>query len=191
MDNKTTGFLCGLSLSAGVLAGAMLTYKKLETIYQDKLREDLDEARENRRRFFMRKTESGGQTVSKKEAVLDERGDIPSAELCADDQKGSDAEKEPEKASDKPYIISPEEFGEMDEYERIVLLYHTDGVLTDEDREMVDDADEIVGTDYADRLEKSDSVYVRNDERKSDYEILRVLDSYKDILEERPWLNEL
>lgn len=190
MDNKTIGLLCGLSLFAGVLAGSMLTHKKLETIYQDKLREDLDEARENRRRFFMKKTDIE-RTSPETEKISDEHEKVPVSEPDPYKPKNLDTENRPSIVSDKPYVISPEEFGEMDDYERIVLMYHTDGVLTDEDREIIDDPDEIVGKDYADHFGKYDSVYVRNDKRKSDYEILKVLDSYDDILEERPWLNKL
>ena len=97
--------------------------------------------------------------------------------------------KEPSRESvvDIPYVISPDEFGEMDGYEKISLTYFADGVLADEDNEPVDDVAEIVG----DGLEhfgeyEEDSVFVRNDAKKCDYEILRDLRAFSDVLEDLP-----
>ena len=36
---------------------------------------------------------------------------------------------------EKPYVISPEEFGEVEEYEKISLTYYADEVLADENDE--------------------------------------------------------
>ncbi len=72
-----------------------------------------------------------------------------------------------------PYVIPPEEFGEFDDYERISLTYYADGVLADDDGEVVDDVEDIVGDALSHFGEyEDDSVFVRCDERKCDYEIL-------------------
>ena len=44
-----------------------------------------------------------------------------------------------------PYVIPPEEFGEFDDYERISLTYYANGVLADDNNEVVDDVEDIVG----------------------------------------------
>lgn len=73
----------------------------------------------------------------------------------------------------RPYVIPPEEFGRFDDYEEISLTYYADGILADDNDEVLDDAEGIVGDalnhfgEYED-----DSVFVRCDERKCDYEIL-------------------
>ena len=54
-------------------------------------------------------------------------------------------EKKGEAFVEKPYVISPEEFGEFEEYEKISLTYYADEVLADENDEEVDDVEEIVG----------------------------------------------
>ena len=84
---------------------------------------------------------------------------------------------------EKPYIISPEEFGDFDEYTKLSLTYYSDGVLADENDEIVDDIDETVGADFADHFGEyeDDSVFVRNDRLKCDYEILRDNRSYSDV----------
>lgn len=98
------------------------------------------------------------------------------------------AEKEnPEASEDGPYVISPEEFGEIEEYTKVSLTYFADGVLADELNEPVDDVEEIVG----DALEhfgeyEDDSVFVRNDAKRCDYEILQDLRNFKDVLEDMP-----
>ena len=74
----------------------------------------------------------------------------------------------------QPHVITPEEFGELYDYEKVSLIYYADGVLTDEDDNIVDDVDGIVGIDSLNMFGQyeEDSVYVRNDERRCDYEIL-------------------
>ena len=83
---------------------------------------------------------------------------------------------------DGPYIIPPSDFGEDDEYEVITLVCYADGVITESDNgEIVDDVEGAIGDcdvrahfgEYED-----DSVFIRNEERKVDYEILRDTDNY-------------
>ena len=45
------------------------------------------------------------------------------------------------------YVITPEEFGEFDDYEKISLSYFDDQILADENLDMVDDIEETVGID--------------------------------------------
>lgn len=86
-----------------------------------------------------------------------------------------------------PYVISPDEFGEIEEYTKISLTYFADGVLADELNEPVDDVAEIVGDalDHFGEYE-DDSVFVRNDAKRCDYEILQDLRNFKDVLEDMP-----
>ena len=96
--------------------------------------------------------------------------------------------EEPETMDIKPYIISPEEFGEFEDYERISLSYYSDQVLADEDDEKVEDADNVVGLDSLTHFGEfeDDSVFVRNDKLKCDYEILLVQRTYSDVIKQRP-----
>lgn len=98
--------------------------------------------------------------------------------------------KEPRKSEntgEHPYVISPEEFDELDGYTPISLTYFADGVLADEHGVVVDDVEEIVGDalnhfgEYED-----DSVYVRNDAKRCDYEILRDEREYAEFRETLP-----
>lgn len=97
-----------------------------------------------------------------------------------------------DKTADKPYVISPEEFGEMEGYLQCSLTYYMDGVLTDEDDHIIDDADDIVGVDFYKHFGEyeDDSVFVRNDGKKHDYEILKDFRSYSDVVKNNPHLSE-
>lgn len=90
-----------------------------------------------------------------------------------------------------PYIISPTEYGEMDGYETFSLTYYSDGTLTDENDEVVDDVEEAVGPDFHNHFGEyeDDSVFVRNDARKCDYEILLDQRPYSEVLKAKPYLN--
>ena len=93
----------------------------------------------------------------------------------------SDVGKEEDKPA--PYVISPDEFGGVEEYEKISLSYYADGILADDDDEVMENADEIVGLDSLTHFGEyeDDSVFVRNDVMKCDYEILLDHRNYKDV----------
>ena len=85
--------------------------------------------------------------------------------------------------TDRPYIIPPEDFGDYPDYETISLTYYNDKVLTDEYNEIVDDIDDLIGEDSLNHFGEyeDDSVFVRNDALKVDYEILLDPANYRDI----------
>ena len=83
-----------------------------------------------------------------------------------------------------PYVISPEEFGDIEEYDTISLTYYADQVLTDDCDEVIGNVDDIVGIDSLDHFGEyeDDSVFVRNDRLRTDYEILQDTRNYFDIV---------
>lgn len=90
--------------------------------------------------------------------------------------------KTPEPDVEAPYVISPDEFGEMDGYAQISLTYFDDGILSDDKGVIIEDPEEIVGDalDHFGEYEE-DSVFVRSDPKRCDYEILRDLRSYAEF----------
>ena len=93
---------------------------------------------------------------------------------------------------DKPYVISPDEFGEFDDYNQINLTYYADGVLAEED-DIVEDVDDIVGEESLKHFGEyeDDSVHVRNDRLRCDYEILWDGRNYSDVIKSKPRQVEL
>ena len=82
----------------------------------------------------------------------------------------------------RPYVISPDEF-DTEDYEVVSLLYFDDGVLTDEQYNVIDDVEGLVGEDSLNHFGEyeDDSVFVRDDEKKIDYEILADGRKFSDV----------
>ena len=94
-----------------------------------------------------------------------------------------------EKVSRKePYIISPDEFQEDMGYTAITFYYFADGVLTDENQEIVDDVENSVGRDFADHFGdyEDDCVHVRNERLMCEYEILLDQRTYDEVAHAKP-----
>lgn len=92
---------------------------------------------------------------------------------------------------ERPYVVSPSEFGELD-YDTISLTYYSDGVLTDDLDNPIEDVDDTVGIDFAEHFGEyeDDSVFIRNDRLRSDFEILRDLRNYSDVVNNDPYSME-
>lgn len=83
----------------------------------------------------------------------------------------------------KPYVINPDDFG--DDYNTITLVYYKDNVVTtyDTDEVLTDkEIEDLIGEESLSHFGEyeEDSVFVRNDARKIDYEILRSEETYSD-----------
>lgn len=88
-----------------------------------------------------------------------------------------------------PYVISPEEFGSND-YDEIGFTYYADHILTDDGDEILEDVEGSIGFDSLNHFGEYDDdvVYVRNDRLKVDYEIVKDLRTYSEVLNDKPWL---
>ena len=70
----------------------------------------------------------------------------------------------------EPFIIRPEEYGELHAYETLSLNYYADGVLTDDLDNPIEDVESLVPADFADHFGEYDdnAVFVRNDNLECD-----------------------
>lgn len=91
--------------------------------------------------------------------------------------------KEKDYITSEPYVISPDEFGEDETYTQISLTYYADGVLADDKNDPIENIDDIVGMDSLTHFGEyeDDSVFVRNERLKCDYEILLDEQSYEEV----------
>ena len=80
------------------------------------------------------------------------------------------------------YILTPEEFRESAE-QASTLFYYKDGVLADDDYNIIKNPEEIIGPDALKSFGRyeDDAVYVRNEILKKDYEILLDNRNYIDV----------
>lgn len=90
--------------------------------------------------------------------------------------------------SSKPYSIPPEKFGDMYEYEQVSLNYYADGVLADDIDDIIDNVDDTVGRNFATYFGEyeDDSVFIRNDRLRCDFEILRDNRTYAEVVGREP-----
>ena len=183
MKNKLTHvamFVAGAALGAGA---ACLYFKKK---YERIANEEIASVKE----MFVKKEEKTDEDNEKveKEEETDSNKQIYT-QLIHDYVNYSNSTPTANiRDEEKPYVIRPEEFGEVDGYEEITLIYYADGYLADENLELIegDDIDDTVGADFASHFGEyeDDSVFIRNDYRECDYEILM---SARDYEEDVQW----
>lgn len=84
----------------------------------------------------------------------------------------------------KPFVISPDDFGLIDDFEQITLEYYADGILADEDQSIIENVEDLVGFDSLSHFGEyeDDCVCVRNERYRVDYEILRNNIRYADLM---------
>ena len=177
--------------TAGAAIGSVVTWKLIKTKYEQIAQEEIDSVKEVFSRQGKEPTEPEEenavevepetQTSKKYEEVITNSGYA--------NYEPYTKEKE-DKYVDKPHIISPEEFGENPDYEQVSLTYYADGILADEVNEVIedDDVEDIVGSDSLTHFGEyeDDSVFVRNDNMKTDYEILLDVRTYADSINKSP-----
>lgn len=175
------GALCIFAFSLGAAAGAVVSWKMLENKYKQIADEEIESMREYYANKFKKRP---NETVEEKSESNDEE---IYEKMTQNYNKMSDTRVEQRKEDtdvEQPYVISPEEFGVQD-YEVISLTYYADGVLTNDlDEPMNEDEMEwSVGLESLNHFGEyeDDSVFVRNDRLKCDYEILRDTRTYGEV----------
>lgn len=139
--------------------------------------------------------ETGIEHAEEKAALAKEKPAIESIYKTVVDREGyvnysdSNKNKDEEDRVEKPYLIDPDNVEEFDDYMRIDLSYYVNNdILADDLDEIVDDPDNIVGTEYKNHFGdyESEMVFVRNDRLKADYEIYYDHRDYYEVVGEKP-----
>lgn len=172
---------------AGAAIGSVATWKVLKTKYERIAQEEIDSVKEvlGRRTVVNEEDDVETDDTELKESI----DDIVAAEGYVNYAKSNKSEVKPVNKNEiRPYVISPDEFDELDGYEAISLKYYADGVVTDDYDEPVEDVDAIIGSDSLTRFGEyeDDSVFVRNEALKTDYEILADIRKYSDVVKSKP-----
>ena len=154
---------------AGAAIGSAVTYKCLKTKYDRIVKEELDSIKET---FGKKAYKEVKRDANQYEKIIEAGGYASYSE---------DIKKEVDNV-DKPYVISPDEFGDLD-YETISLNFYEDGVLADDMDNVIEDVEDIVGYDSFKHFGEyeADTVFVRNDRLKCDYEILADERKFSDV----------
>lgn len=199
---------CGIAFVVGAAAGSLVTWRLLKTKYEQIAQEEIDSVKLMYAKRLAEGDEIGcdeqDPEIETAEAETEEETDLKKYEKEISNQSYSnhsiveakneqmsmtleddEPDKEESEDVDTPYIISPEEFGEDPGYDSVTLIYYADGVVTDDDNNVIEDeeADELFGLESLEHFGEyeDDSVHVRNDVLKTEYEILRDERDYEDV----------
>lgn len=182
--------------TTGAALGSLVTWKLVKSKYEQIAQEEIDSVKEV---FFRRENDTTEvEEPDSYESVEEEK--VPTVKdfyenvvegLGYFNYSGIER-KQPEEEKPAPYVIAPEEYGEIEGYDKITLYCFACGTLTDDQNEPVDDVENTVGKDSLTHFGEyeDDAVHVRNDELKTDYEILLDQRRYSDIGTVIPYLED-
>lgn len=196
----------------GAAAGSLATWKLIEKKYKDIAQEEIDSVKDTfskmKKNEYPDKLEDypdfeefddsddsydSDDEEPKSEQKIDRNNKpdiVEYAKILSETGYTNYAERQDKKEKkgvepvedERPYVISPDEFGEKDGYENVTLTYYADGVLTDYFDNVISNIDEVVGFDSLDHFGEyeDDVVFVRNEKMETDYEILRDLRDFNE-----------
>ena len=190
---------------AGAAIGSFATWKLIEKKYKDLADEEIESVKETFKNRKQRITkdevkETVEKVINKWKEPKETVEDIVTAEgysieneeeIDEDDESNYIVNVDNDNDNDieviTPYVITPEQFGEYNEYGTKTLIYYSDNVLTDEidnpitSEEMVT----MIGPDALDHFGEyeDDSVYIRDEMNEMDYEILKSEKKFSEIPE--------
>ena len=147
---------------------------------------------------FEERIKNEGYYVNEKTTVISESGDImydsdrPDPPVCRYDEEGYEMEEYTVMA-DRPYNIPPEEYEVYCEADGLwnseEYTYYADGYVTDSQGLPVSPEDVIrcIGTEFPNWFGtyEDDQIWIRNDELRMDFSVVRDLDNFVDIADPR------
>lgn len=167
---------------AGAALGTIVTGRVLKTKYEQIAEEEIASVKEvyaKKMKKLEEPTEGDTEPEPTKEEVNQYR------EIASNYTNYSKIKKEDEKEVVEvytPQVISPDEF-DTNDFKTQTLTLYADGVLADEYDNVITNVDEIVGEESLDHFGEyeEDTVYVRNEELETDFEILKDDSNYRDM----------
>lgn len=199
--SKTLGFAL---FTAGAITGSVVTWRILKNKYEEIVQEEIQSVKD----AFKKKKEDDQEIIEKqieegiKEGIKEHQQNAQSykeiieKEKYFEDEFETDEDSEEDEDDDEgkivveeftfanPFVISPEEFSEREDFKAVSLSYFADGKVADDFGNLID-LDDIgrKNLNYIGDYEE-DCVHIRNIKLKTDYEILvdprRYSEVYKD-----------
>lgn len=195
---------------SGVAVGSFVTWRLLKEKYIRQTQEEINEVREHYRKkkeseevtvdsngstetnekpdliaYAAKLTKNGYIDYTDPKSIVKATGDTIDAVVQKTDEESLDPVILNDPSYQPPYIISPEDFAIDDEYTIVNLNYYIDGVLTDEDDNIVENVDDVVGLENLNHMGEyeDDALHIRNENYKCEYEILLSRRLYHDTTE--------
>lgn len=181
------GLIGGIAFVAGAAVGVLTTWRYFKAKYKkiadeeiesvvEVLKDDLKQERESHKQTL--DMAQGMSKIIKKEQeqynnVLEE----VNYSGCYDNPKEEEGRKTMQPSSKPYYQIGFDEYGMIEDYKEVQVMYYKDDVLVDlADDEIIMDAEDRFGHECLkifDAPGAPDAIYMRNDELQEDYEIVR------------------
>lgn len=189
-----TKVACAIAFVAGAAVGVAASWRVLDTKYKKLADKEIASVKEL---FYSKPVENNEESDESEKEKFEQS---PEEDFAEEDKEEyvnlasnytnyatkSVVEEEPnvEITDSEPYVISPVELGDCD-YDVIDLIYYEgDNTLTDEEDEIINDVGELIGWESLEHFGEyeDDSVCVRNDIRKVDYEVLLDVRKYSEVM---------
>lgn len=190
-------FINVLMFAAGAAIGSAVTWKFVKTKYEQIVQEELESIREA---FSEKDSDDQEETDDRddEEGRQEKPRQINWSELedlNEEDDKPNDLKEYGALVSNytseeggstilvkEPYVISPYDFGELDDFHQIELTYYADDILEDDEGNIVKDVDELIGSKalYTFGEYEDDAVFVRNERLRTDFQILKDYRTFAD-----------
>lgn len=192
----TSNLKAAIALVFGGAVGAAAAWYATKTYYEAHMQEEIDSVKEAYGRKFD-KIEYRDEIPEEPNVIQFKSSDTEDpTRREVDTQKvrysTMTAQYKPTAGSDTDagiYPIDATDFGEEEGYSTMSLVWYTDDIMADwQDDEIIENLEMTVGFSWKKDFDKGeDTAYVRNEQRKCDYEILRSAKSYtEDVLPNKP-----
>lgn len=173
-----------VTFTLGAAVGSVAAWGLLKSRYEQRAKEEIEEVRE----YYRKKEEEYIEAIVDADVhasdwePCDEEKPMTLDEYEALTKNYTGQEGGSEEMREVPYVITPEEFAADDEYQSESLTLYACGTLTDDFDNPIEDVPAMVGDalDHFGEYE-DDSVFVRNDQYKCNYEILKDLRTFEDV----------
>lgn len=177
-----------LYFALGAICGGAGVYFFMKDKFAREAQEEIDSVKEAyKTKNDKKEEEPKEQNIHDKITAL--KPDIMEYAKQVQAYRTEERDKEEKKAVEAgPYEITEEDFGEGD-YETESLMLYSDGILTyDINDEVIEDIDDTIGEENFKIFEKSDNdaMYIRNENRHVEYEVLKSLQSYEEVKPPKP-----
>ena len=167
-----------VTFALGAAAGSVVAWRLLKSKYERLAKEEIDEVREYyHQKHITECTECNEETAPAEE--YDEAAQYQDIIKTYTEQEGGSVMAQ-DYIVPAPHVITPEEFAMDDEYQSESLTLYACGTLTDDFDNPIEDVPAMVGDalDHFGEYE-DDSVFVRNDQYKCNYEICKDVRTYE------------
>jgi len=187
MSIKQVAIFC-----SGVIIGGFSTYFITKNKIKQKYADLADEEINSVINFYNEKiVEFNGNVSDAQDAEIPVENEMPKMNSLIQKERyiqGSDelySDLKTDNTVGYPYLIEPDDFGDMDGYSVVSMSYYNNGILVEDMTQVRADIEETIGTESLKHFGdpsygyEEGIIYVRNERFKTDFEVTIVADDFQ------------